>query len=118
MRKTISMAVAVFAVMVSSGVALAQSMPAHAATKNVAVYDKTFDGEIVAVDVRDNTFTVRKTVNDKVEEMEFHVDLGSKIMIDGKRTLIGELERGEPVTVTYETVNGMHKAKEIKRHKA
>jgi ribosomal protein L19 len=82
-----------------------------------AAQEKHYEGDITSVDAKARTFTVRATVRGEPVEMEFHVDKASEISIEGERKMFAELERGDHVTVTYETSGMTHMARNVTRHK-
>jgi hypothetical protein len=117
MKRVLTALMAVLSVALVSGVLLAQSMDSKT-SERAPVALRTFQGDIVAVDFNHQEFTVRETKNGGVEEMTFHVPLDSKIKIDGSPSLLADLEKGDYVRVTYETLADMIMAKEVNGHKA
>jgi len=63
-----------------------------------ALSDHTFSGRIVMIDPKLKLLIVKNKNND---EMSFHVEKGTEILIGGSPKLLGELQKGEDVTVTY-----------------
>lgn len=78
--------------------------------------EKRYEGEIVAVDVKEHTFTVKGTATGEPAEMKFHVGKDSEVVVEGERKLFAELERGDRVAVTYGTADGLHTVKRAERH--
>jgi hypothetical protein len=60
---------------------------------------ETFRGEIVAVDSRDHTFTVRGTET-PAREMKFRAEASLEVTVEGQAKSARDLTRGEHVTVT------------------
>lgn len=81
-----------------------------------AAQEKRYDGEIVAVDTKEYTFTVKAAQKGEPAEMKFHVGAASEIVVDGERKIFAELEKGDRVTVTYGTTNSKHMARRAERH--
>ncbi len=81
-----------------------------------AAQEKRYDGEIVAVDTKDYTFTVKGTEKGEPAEMKFHVDAASQIFVEGERKIFAELEKGDRVAVTYGTTNGAPMVRRAERH--
>jgi hypothetical protein len=79
--------------------------------------ERTYVGEVVSVDVSAREFVVRNTEKGEPGEMTFHVSKDSPVFIDGRLEPVAALEKGEPVTVTYETADGASVATHIHRHK-
>jgi hypothetical protein len=77
-----------------------------------------FTGDIISVDTQTHTFTVRNQENGQTREMKFYVDAGAKIMVDGERKMLINLEKGEWVTVTYEPGQSQNIPMHVQRHKA
>jgi hypothetical protein len=65
--------------------------------------ERTFEGDVVAIDGRANTFTVKATKPGEQAEMAFHVNPHGSVYLDGGRVFFAELERGDHVTVAYDT---------------
>ena len=76
-----------------------------------ALANHTFSGKIMMVDPKLKIFIVKGTGNN---EMTFHVQKATEILIGGEPRLLGELRKGEDVTVTYAMSGDMHVAKNIK----
>jgi hypothetical protein len=70
--------------------------------------ERTYEGDIVALDGKANTFTVKATKPGEVMEMAFHVGTSAAIAVEGERPLFGELVKGDHVVVTYVTAGGTH----------
>lgn len=66
----------------------------------MAAMPETFRGEIVAVDSKDHTFTVRSTES-PAREMKFRAEASAKVTVEGQAKSARDLTRGEHVTVTY-----------------
>ncbi len=82
-----------------------------------AAQEKKYEGEIVTVDTKDYTFTVKGTAKGEVAEMKFHVGRESEVVVDGERKIFAELGKGDQVTVEYGTSDGKHTVKRAERHK-
>jgi len=78
---------------------------------------RTYEGDVVSVDVKDMTYTVKGTRRGEDAEMAFHVGPGSQLFIGGERRLLGEIVKGDHVVVTYGTTAGRHSAERIERIK-
>jgi hypothetical protein len=63
-----------------------------------ALADHTFSGKVMMVDPKLKILVVKNKNND---EMTFHIRKGTEITIGGSERLLGELQKGEDVTVTY-----------------
>lgn len=63
-----------------------------------ALADHTFSGKIMMVDPKLKILIVKDSNND---EMTFHIRKATEITIGGSPKLLGELQKGEVVTVTY-----------------
>jgi hypothetical protein len=85
-----------FAVMVGAEQAKSQAKP----KAPVAAAPLTFSGEIVAMDAKAHTFTVRSS-EAPAHEMKFRADAGAKVMVNGQSKSVGDLIQGEHVKVTY-----------------
>ena len=64
---------------------------------------RMYEGDIVSVDGKANTFTVKATKRGEAAEMSFHFKPGGTVRLDGDRVFFAELERGDHVEVGYET---------------
>lgn len=62
---------------------------------------KTYEGDVVAIDTKAMTYTVKGTKPGENVEMAFHVDPSSQMFISGERRLLGEMVKGDHVVVTY-----------------
>lgn len=76
-----------------------------------ALAEHTFSGKIVMVDPRLQIFIVKGSNNN---EMTFHVRKGTQILIGNEPKLLGELQKGEDVTVLYGMSEHLHIAKNAK----
>lgn len=76
-----------------------------------ALSDHTFSGRIVMVDPKLKLLIVKNKNND---EMSFRVEKGTEILIGGSPKLLGELQKGEDVTVTYAMAGHLPIAKNAK----
>jgi hypothetical protein len=92
------------------GIAMVFVMSMYGATI-FAFAEHTFSGKIVMIDPKLKIFVVKGT--DK-NEMTFHVRKATEIVIGGEPKLLGELHKGEDVTVTYATAGDLHVAKNAK----
>jgi hypothetical protein len=72
-----------------------------------------FSGTIVFVDPRLHVFIVKG----KTEEMTFHAAPGSKFTIDNEPKLLGELQKGDRVTVHYTDQNAQSMAMHVQKTK-
>ena len=70
--------------------------------------ERTYEGDIIAVDGKANTFTVKASKPGEVLEMAFHAGPKSEMFIDGNRVLFAELVKGDYVTVSYEVAGATH----------
>ena len=89
---------------------------ADAKAKKTTQKEMTFEGDVVSVDVPAQEFTVKSTEKGSVSEMTFHVSRPTSITVDGQTILLGELPKGEHVTVTYEAGGTNPLAKHLHRH--
>jgi hypothetical protein len=92
------------------GIAMVFVMLIYGATI-FALADHTFSGRIVMVDPKLKLIIVKSKNND---EMSFHVEKGTEILIGGSPKLLGELEKGEDVTITYAMAGHLPIAKNAK----
>jgi hypothetical protein len=119
MVRRISMSV--LSILALTFVAFASAEQTKTATKAkppaVRQQDQTFLGEILSVDTKAHTFTVKSVEGGAAREMMFHVGNDSRVVIDGESTLLGSLERGERVSVEYRSEGSTHTATLVKRHK-
>ena len=92
-----------FALVASLALMLAGPARSYAGDAKKGTQEKTFKGEIVSVNTAANAFTVRSKKNGKVREMTFSVEQPVGITLEGQVVPLGELAKGDPVTVTYET---------------
>jgi hypothetical protein len=77
--------------------------------------ETTYEGDIVALDGKADTFTVKASKPGEVLEMEFDAGKNSEIVIDAERRLFGELVKGDHVVVTYGTVGATHTVRRAER---
>lgn len=75
----------------------------------------TYEGDVIAVDGKANTFTVKGSKPGEAVEMRFHVRPESQIYVDGERKLVGELSKGDHVDVTYGTSGKTHTVSRAER---
>ena len=94
------------------GIAMVFVMLMYGAT-SFASASQTFSGKIVMVDPKLKMLIVKDRNND---EMTFHIRKGTEISIGGSPKLLGELEKGEDVTVTYGMSGQLPIAKNAKVH--
>jgi hypothetical protein len=92
------------------GIAMVFVMLMYGATI-FALSDHTFSGRIMMVDPKLKLIIVKNKNND---EMSFHVDKGTEILIGGSPRLLGELQKGEDVTITYAMAGHLPIAKNAK----
>ena len=90
------------ALVASLGLLLAGQAGAGEAKAKKAQKEMTFEGDITAVDVPTNEFTVKSREKGAASEMTFHVSRPVSVRIDGEIRPLRELAKGEHVTVTYE----------------
>jgi hypothetical protein len=76
-----------------------------------ALSENTFSGQIMMVDPKLNIMVVKDNNND---EMTFHVRKHTEILIGGEPKLLGELQKGENVTITYAMAGDKHVVKNAK----
>lgn len=74
---------------------------------------QTFSGKIMMVDPKLKILIVKDRNND---EMTFHIRKATEITIGGSPKLLGELQKGEDVTVTYAMSGQSPVAKNAKVH--
>ena len=80
--------------------------------------EMTFDGEIIEVDAKANTFTVKRTVGGKVEEMKFHLKPDTWIYVGAEHlSLAQQLHKGDDVTIHYESLSGEQVVKSVGKGK-
>lgn len=75
--------------------------------------EQSYSGKIVALDPKLRMFIVKGEDGEKT----FHPTRDSKFTIDGQTKLFGELQKGEEVTVHYNTTNNTHIATRVTRLK-
>ncbi|MDH4065215.1 MAG: hypothetical protein OEW19_12510 [Acidobacteriota bacterium] len=102
-------------VIVGYGTSGATHIAKRAERVRTAAPEMTFSGNVVAVDTKAHTFTVKNDAGGKVQEMMFHVSSGERLYIGGEPVLLGQLQKGDSVTVGYESMNEMHRAKHVKK---
>src|SRR5438093_11263335 len=94
------------ALVASLGLMLAGPAGAYAkGMKKGTAKERTFKGEIVSVNTTANEFTVKSTKKGDASELTFTVERPVGLTRDGEVVALGELEKGDRVTVTYD-VNG------------
>ncbi|HSF18016.1 MAG TPA: hypothetical protein VLK65_20935 [Vicinamibacteria bacterium] len=80
--------------------------------------EMVFDGEVVGVDATARTFTVKRSVGGKVEEMKFHVQPTTRIYVGAEQEfLVEQLRKGDEVSVRYESASGEHLARVVGKSK-
>ena len=79
--------------------------------------ERTYEGDIVAIDGKANTFTVKASKPGEVLEMAFHTGPKSEVFIDGNRVLFAELVKGDRVTVSYQTAGATPTAHRTERQR-
>ena len=77
--------------------------------------ERTYEGDIITVDGKANTFTVKASKPGEVMEMAFHSGPKSEVFIDGSRVLFAELVKGDHVTVTFESTGSTHTVRRAER---
>ena len=92
------------------GIAMVFVMLMYGATI-FALSDHTFSGRVMMIDPKLNLLIVKSKNND---EMTFHVKKGTEILIGGSPKLLGKLQKGEDVTVTYAMSGNLPIAKNAK----
>ena len=103
------------ALVVSLALMLAGPAGAFAGDAKKGTQEKTFKGEIVSVNTPANQFTVRSKKDGKVQEMTFVVEVPVSVTLEGEIVPLGELAKGDPVTVTYEANGKASVAKNLHR---
>ena len=104
------------ALVASLGLMLAGPTGAFAGDAKKGTQERTFKGEIVSVNTSANEFTVRKRKKDgKVREMTFVVERPVSVTLEGEIVPLGELSKGDPVTVNYESNGKASVAKNLRR---
>jgi hypothetical protein len=104
-----------FALVASLALMLAGPAGSYAGDAKKGTQEKTFKGEIVSVNSSANEFTVRGKKDGKVQEMTFSVEVPVGIKLEGQIVPLGELAKGDPVTVTYEANGKASVAKNLHR---
>jgi len=66
-----------------------------------------YEGDIVSIDLKAGTFTVRGTERGEALEKAFLVGPRSTIFMDGELRLLGQLGKGDHVVVTYDPANDL-----------
>jgi hypothetical protein len=94
------------------GIAMVFVMLMYGAT-TFALSDHTFSGKITMVDPKLKILIVKDRNND---EMSFHIRKATEITVGGSPKLLGELQKGEDVTVTYAMAGHLPIAKNAKVH--
>jgi hypothetical protein len=94
------------------GIAMVFVMLMYGAT-SFASANQTFSGKIMMIDPKLNILIVKDRNND---EMTFHIRKATEITIGGSPKLLGELEKGEDVTVTYSMSGQLPVARNAKVH--
>ena len=79
--------------------------------------ERTYEGDIIAVDGKANTFTVKASEPGEFLEMAFHAGPKSEMFIDGNRVLFAELVKGDHVTVSYEAAGATHTVRRTERQR-
>ena len=74
-----------------------------------------YEGDIVALDGKANTFTVKGSKPGEVTEMAFRVSPESLMLIEGEPGLFGELVKGDHVVVTYQSTGDVHTVNRAER---
>jgi hypothetical protein len=64
---------------------------------------RIYEGDVVSVDGKANTFTVKATKSGEPAEMSFHFKPGGTVSLDGSRVFFAELVSGDHVEVGYAT---------------
>jgi hypothetical protein len=77
--------------------------------------EMTFTGNVIGVDSKAQTFTVRRATGGKVQEMVFHVSPSARLYISGDEVLLGQLRAGDSVTVAYDSAGKTHDVKHMKK---
>lgn len=75
----------------------------------------TFSGNVISVDAKAQTITVKTITDGKAVEMAFHVNPETRLVIGADEpALLRELRPGDSVTVTYESAEAA--AHNVKQH--
>lgn len=77
--------------------------------------EMTFAGDVIAVDVKAQTFTVKNATGRKVEEMTFHVNPTARLYIGGEGVLLAQVHTGDIVTVVYDSTGPSPYAKHVRK---
>jgi ribosomal protein L19 len=101
----------------SRGMVAAVAMLLLSAGASAWAQERTYEGDIVAIDGKANTFTVKASKPGEVLEMAFHTGPKSEVFIDGNRVLFAELVKGDRVTVSYETAGATPTAHRTERQR-
>lgn len=75
----------------------------------------SFTGDVIDVDNPAHTFTVKAIVDGKAQEMKFHVNPGAQLLIGGQRVLLEQIQKGDNVTVGYESISQVNHVRHVKR---
>ncbi len=106
-------------VVVSYGTTGATHTVRRAERTRSASKELAFTGNVIAVDTKAHTFTVKTTAGGKIEEMQFHVSPATRLYLGGEDTFLAQMRPGESVTVAYESPDATtHFAKHLKKAKA
>jgi len=85
----------------SRGVAAVVMVVVLGAGASAWAKEQSYEGDIVAIDGKANTFTVKATKPGEAAEMVFHFNPHGTVYLDGSRVFFAELERGDHVAVAY-----------------
>lgn len=102
-------------VVVSYGTAGKPFTAERADRVKTAIPEMMFTGDVVAIDNKAETFTVKRSAGGKVQEMMFHVSPAAHLYVGGEPVLLGQLQKGDAVTVGYETTGTVHQVKQVKK---
>lgn len=64
---------------------------------------RTYEGDVIAVDLPGHSFTVRGTSKRDVLERQFRIGVPNDVVIDGETAVLAELAKGDHVVVSYES---------------
>ena len=64
---------------------------------------RTYEGDVIAVDVPGRSFTVRGTSKGEVLEMQFRIGTPNDVIIYGETAVLAELAKGDHLVVSYDS---------------
>ncbi len=64
---------------------------------------RTYEGDVIAVDLAGRSFTLRGTSKGDVLERKFRIGSPSDVVIDGDTAVLAEFAKGDHLVVSYES---------------